>query len=107
MWDDLIVDSSASIRTAVTGSAPNRRFIVEWRNVRFYADSSLRVSFEVIFEENGPITLAYTGIGTASLERGSDATVGIENAAGTVAFEYSRNLANLRDGEGVTFTAPG
>jgi hypothetical protein len=105
-WDDLVVDSSASVRTAVTGTAPNRRFVVEWRNVKFFADSSLRVSFEIIFAENGPITFAYTGVGTAALERGGEATVGIENAAGTVALQYSLNQPNLRDGEGVTFNAP-
>jgi glucose/arabinose dehydrogenase/PKD repeat protein len=106
LWDDLVVDASSSVRTAVTGSAPNRSFVVEWRNVRFFADSSLRVSFEIIFVENGPITFAYSGVGTAPLERGSDATVGIENANGTVALQYSLNQPNLRDGEGVTFTAP-
>jgi PKD repeat protein len=106
LWDDLVVDASASVRTTVTGAAPNRSFVVEWRNVRFFADSSLRVSFEIIFAENGPITFAYTGVGTAPLERGGDATVGLENAAGTIAFQYSLNQPNLRDGEGVTFTAP-
>ena len=37
-WEDFIVDGSASVRTATTGTAPNRKFIVEWRNIVFYRD---------------------------------------------------------------------
>ena len=39
-WDDLVVDSNAGIYTATTGTTGNRSFIVEWRNVRPYAQSS-------------------------------------------------------------------
>src|SRR6266545_1999027 len=38
-WDDLFVDSSASVRTATVGAAPNRQFVIEWRNVRFFNDT--------------------------------------------------------------------
>jgi glucose/arabinose dehydrogenase len=105
-WDDLWVDASASVRTAVVGTAPNRQFIVEWRNVRFYTNSNARVSFEIIFAENGTITFAYSGIDALALEQGSAATVGIENGAGTVALQYSFNSPVLRSGQGVTFTPP-
>jgi PKD repeat protein/glucose/arabinose dehydrogenase len=106
-WDDVWVDSSASVRTAVTGSAPNRQFVVEWRNVRFWADQSRRVTFEAIFHENGTITFVYQGIDANSLEQGGSATVGIENATGTVALQYSYNQPALQNGLGVTFTPPG
>jgi glucose/arabinose dehydrogenase/PKD repeat protein len=106
-WDDLIVDASASVRTAVTGSAPNRKFVVEWRNVRFYAgDGSARVSFEVVFSESGDITVTWKDIGAAAIEQGGSATVGIENAAGTVALQYSLNQPVLRTGDGVVFRRP-
>ncbi len=105
-WTDFIVDASASVRTSVVGTAPNRQFIVEWRNVRFYANSTARVSFEIIFDESGVITFAYSGIDSLALEQGSMATVGIENAAGTVALQFSLNSPVLRSGEGVTFTPP-
>ena len=105
-WDDLWVDAAASVRTAVLGSGPNRQFIIEWRNVRFYSNSNARVSFEIIFDESGAITFAYSGIDALPLEQGSMATVGIENGTGTVALQFSLNSPVLRSGQGVTFTPP-
>ncbi|NUR70138.1 MAG: PKD domain-containing protein [Hamadaea sp.] len=107
LWDDLIVDSSSGVYTSTSGSAPHRQFTVEWRNVRFYSDSATRVSFKVVLNEDGKITLAYTGIGASTIEEGSTATIGIENAAGTVALQYSLNQAKLIDGRTITFTPPG
>ena len=89
------------------GSAPNRKFVVEWRNVRFFADDgSARVSFEVVLTENGDITVTWKDIGAAAIEQGSSATVGIENAAGTIALQYSLNQPVLRTGDGVVFHLP-
>jgi hypothetical protein len=105
-WDDLIVDGSASVRTALSGSAPNRQFVVEWRNVRFFADSTARVSVEVVFSENGDIVVAWKDIDATTIEQGGSATVGIENAAGTVALQYSLNSPVLRTGNGVLFHPP-
>jgi hypothetical protein len=105
-WTDLIVDGSSSVRTALTGTAPNREFIVEWRNVRLYADSTARVSFEAVLSENGDVTVAWQDIGASALEQGSQTTVGIENAAGTVAVQHSLNQPDLRTGDGVLFRPP-
>ncbi len=104
-WDDLVVDSSSSVRTAVLGTAPNRQFVVEWRNVRFFNDAA-RVSFEVVLFENGDIAVAWKDIDAAAIEQGGSATVGIENAAGTVALQYSLNTTVLRTGNGVLFHTP-
>ena len=71
-WEDFIVDGSASVRTATTGTAPNRKFIVEWRNIVFYRDPNARISFEVIFDEtSGVINFAYSGIDNVAEEQGS------------------------------------
>jgi glucose/arabinose dehydrogenase/PKD repeat protein len=106
-WDDLIVDGSSGIYTMAAGSAPNRFYTVEWRNVRLYADSSARLSFSATFRENGTVVFAYTGIEGTNLEKGGHATVGIENAAGTVALQYSYRQPVLFNGRTVTFTPPG
>ena len=37
-WDDLIVDAESSVRTRTVGTAPNRRFVIEWLNVTLFAD---------------------------------------------------------------------
>src|SRR5205085_568305 len=105
------VDSSASILTKTIGTAPNRQFVIEWRNPQLYANSSLRVSFEVILNEStGDITTNYQGLDPAqNLERGSGAAVGVENAAGTVATQYAFGETKLADNTAVTFhpVAPG
>lgn len=56
-WMDLypVKGSSQNVFWAVTGTAPNRQLVVEWRNVRSFAcrtDSNTNVTFEVIFSES-------------------------------------------------------
>ncbi len=106
-WDDLVIDSSASIRTGTTGTAPNRQFIIEWRNAAIFSDRSTRVTFELILTENsGTIAVVYTNMSGTNMGHGSTAVIGIENAAGTVAFEYSYHQAIITSGRGVTFRPP-
>ncbi|WP_260727077.1 PQQ-dependent sugar dehydrogenase [Dactylosporangium roseum] len=104
-WSDLVIDGSASVRTGLTGTAPNRAYVVEWRNVYLYGNTSRRLTFEAVFYENGDIAFAYKDLDNA-FEQGSDATVGIENAAGTIAYQYSNNQPTLRSGKGVLFHPP-
>src|SRR5439155_16717939 len=58
-WDDLYVDGAASVRTEVVGVAPNRQFLVEWRDVTFFDDRSRRVRFQVALSEGGTIQTRY------------------------------------------------
>ncbi|MFC0529061.1 carboxypeptidase regulatory-like domain-containing protein [Phytohabitans kaempferiae] len=104
-WEDWVVDASASVRTATTGSAPNRQFVVEWRNVHSWAEPSARVTFEVVFHEGGDIQVAWNDIDPASdRERGSLGAVAIENADGTIALVHSYKQTVLASGHGVRFT---
>ncbi|MEE6263561.1 carboxypeptidase regulatory-like domain-containing protein [Plantactinospora sonchi] len=103
-WDNWTLDSQARIATRTSGTAPNRQWVVEWRNVRLADDASARATFEVIYHENGQITFAYADISpTIAKERGSNATVGIENGAGTIAFQYLHREERLSSGQGITF----
>ena len=104
-WSDLVVDGQSSVRTATTGAAPNRAYVIEWRNVHLYGNTSRRLTFEAVFYENGDIAFAYNDLDNA-FERGSNATVGIENASGTVAFQYANNQPVLVSGNGVRFHPP-
>jgi hypothetical protein len=94
-WDDLNVDSTASVRTQLLGTAPNRQFVIEWRNVHFYGDTTRRVDFEVILNENGQILTQYRNLAADGREQGNSATVGVENAAGTTALQFSSNAPSL------------
>ncbi|WP_416900842.1 carboxypeptidase regulatory-like domain-containing protein [Micromonospora echinospora] len=103
-WDDWVVDAQARIATKISGTAPNRQWVVEWRNVHLYGDTATRATFEVIFSEGGDITLAYAGIDPAKpVEQGAEATVGIEDASGSIGFQYLHREARLATGQGVTF----
>jgi hypothetical protein len=101
-WDDLFVDASASVRTELLGTAPNRRFVVEWRNVRFFGDTTRRISVNVVLHENGQILTQQRNLADDGRERGNSATLGIENATGTVALQYSFNQPVLEVEPAVT-----
>ncbi len=91
-WDDLFIDSSASMHTEVLGSAPDRQFVIEWRNARYFADSSRRVDVQIILSEgSGTILAQYRNISADNREQGGSATIGIENETGQIAFQYSFN----------------
>jgi hypothetical protein len=102
-WGDWVVDGSAAIATRTTGTAPNRQWLVEWRNVAWYGNDEVRASFEIIFSEDGGITFAYDGIDDNPIERAAEATVGIENPGGTTAFQYLYSADLLYNRLGVHF----
>jgi len=106
LWDDLnVVAGTGTMWTKTTGIAPNRSFLVEWRNVNFFA-TSLMVDVEAQLNEDGSIVTRYRNIGTDPREQGNSATVGIENAAGTIALQYSFNTAVLSDAQSIKFVPP-
>ena len=93
-WDDLFVDPPTSSMFTSTLSNPNR-FVIEWRNVRFFGDTTRRMDIEVVLFENGRILTQYRNIAADSREQGNSATIGIENAAGDDALQYSFNEATI------------
>lgn len=106
-WDDVVVDEGmASIRTEVLGSAPNRQFVVEWRDVAFCCISAERVRFEVILFEDGRILMQYASIDSEAREQGNSATIGIENQTSTIALQYSFDQAVLNDQSAIYYTPP-
>jgi hypothetical protein len=96
-WDDLVVDASASVRTATVGSAPGRAFVVEWRNVLIHGTAD-RLTFAVAMFENGGIRVQYSDIDSLPDEQGASATIGLENGSGTVALQQSSDIPVLKNG---------
>lgn len=101
-WDDLVVDDLASIRADVKGDSPNRRFVIEFRNIHFLNDTSRRIDFSIVLHEDGHITTQHRNITNDGRERGDSATLGIENHTGTIARRYSANDAVLAPEPAVT-----
>ena len=106
-WDDLVIRADSTIRTALVGTGADRRFVVEWRNIGQYGSSSARITFSVVLTPDGELTFHYADMNTKGRERGDSATVGIEDATGTLALSYSTNQPNLVNGTSVVFTPPG
>ncbi|MEU5941472.1 malectin domain-containing carbohydrate-binding protein [Micromonospora sp. NPDC047548] len=105
-WDDLLVDSFASVRTQVVGTAPNRRFVIEWRNVQRRDAPNIRVNAEIVLTETGHVVIQYGELKGDQSGHGGSATVGVENAEGTVALQYSYNEPILRTGLAIEYKVP-
>ena len=104
-WDDFYIAGDSSVRTELLGAAPNRRFVIEWRNAHFCCISPESMDVEVVLYENGRILTQYRNLGSGR-EEGNSATIGIENESGTVALQYSFNEASVSDGLAVLYRLP-
>ncbi|MET9885471.1 S8 family serine peptidase [Streptomyces sp. NPDC006430] len=105
-WDDLVVGAAGSgsgVFTAVTGNAPHRQYVIEWREVSHWSAQSDTFSFSAAIGEDGTVAYTYKGTGGTGIKGGSTATVGVENATGTDAFAYSFNTAVITDGLSLSF----
>jgi subtilisin family serine protease len=96
----------------VTGTAPNRELVVEWRNVersdRFCVLFEGFVTFQVVFfEGSSDVLFNYRdttfGGECPDLDRGASATVGIQ-VAPDVATVFSFNTPALTDGSSLLWT---
>ncbi|MEV0093215.1 S8 family serine peptidase [Streptomyces sp. NPDC050738] len=100
-WDDLILDGKSSVQTATTGSTGSRSFAIVWNKAQLADGSGDRVTFEAVLSEaTGAVTFQYQSVPG----KGSGATVGIENQAGTDALQYSFNQNVLTDLSAIRFT---
>src|SRR5688500_3349621 len=93
LWDDLVVPltgqaGGGGVYTDVVGTAPNRTFVVEWRNVHEYNQLNERGTFAVLLDENGDIRFQYQSLSGVEID-GSNAAIGIHNASGTIGLPYA------------------
>ena len=77
------------------GDAPNRRFVIEFHNLHFFLDTTRRIDAAIVLQENGETRRRPATWRTTGVSEGNSATLGIENATGTVALRYSFNEAVL------------
>jgi subtilisin family serine protease len=86
-WQDLSIDDQSAIDYDTIGTAPNRAFVIEYSAMKVVGSTS-RVSFEVKLWEDGRIDMLY-GPNAANPGDGRNAGIGIENATGTDALQFS------------------
>jgi hypothetical protein len=105
-WDDLNPSAGGAVYTTVSGTSPNRIFVIEWRNVPRYGAGTNGLTFEIqLVETSNHIWVLYqdTLVGNASYDNGLSATSGVENAGGTAGNQYSFNSAVLTNNKVLHF----
>jgi len=114
-WEDLypVSGTNNNVFWEVTGAAPSRELVIEWRNVESYAclgDSSATVKFQVVFQEGSSNVLfnyanTIFGGNCADEDKGGEAEVGIL-VAPTVGTTWSLDEPDLGDGTAIVWTIP-
>ncbi len=114
LWDDFD-NESGNVYTDTRGSAPNRRFIVEWYNRVHYTGNTDSATFEVIFNEaDGTLQfeyadVTYTGANSAFgtdpdvCDGGLCATIGLQDSA-MLFNQYSAFNASIADNSGIKWS---
>ena len=88
-WDDLNFDTGPK---AFFKYLDADTLVVQFKDVPFYSNSTLRVTCEAILKSDGSMIFQYESIGNAI-----SATVGVQNATGTVGQTVVNNAAFLHN----------
>ncbi len=110
-WDDIVIHSNGGVIFYQTvGIAPNRKCVIQCTNMGFFGDPTLLGTFSfILYESTNEFQVQYRIIvdNASSLAHGSSATVGAENADGTVGVQYSFEEASLSSEQAIRFTPSG
>ncbi len=110
-WDDIVINSSGKIVYTTIGASPNRKCIIQWTNMGFYASTVLMGTFSVIlYEGTNNIRIQYRSIidNTSERSHGSSASIGIENSNGTSGIRYAyHNSSAISSEQSILFTSSG
>ena len=99
LWQNLVIDDDSAVRFETVGDSPDRALVVEYEQMKVgprFGDlggdatpaATGRVDVEVKLWENGTIDVLY-GDNPANPGDGRDAAIGIENADGSDALQFS------------------
>jgi len=106
-WEHVHV-SSGGLYTATLGTAPNRRYVVQWYGIVYLSGAQLVDVRAVLKEGRGDIDVCYVNTisGSTSYDLGIGATSGINSGTGTTYLQYSCNTATMTNGLLLSYTAP-
>lgn len=96
-WDDIVIDPSGKILYTTIGAAPNRKCVIQWTNMGFYASPVLMGTFSVIlYEGSNNIQIQYRSIidNTSARAHGSSATIGLENETGSAGIQFAHHISD-------------
>ncbi len=110
-WNDIIVHANGGVIYYQTiGEAPNRKLVVQCTNMGKFGEPTLLGTFLfILYETSNEIQVQYRIIVDNSSEwaHGSEATIGIENASGTQAVEYSDGVPSITSEQAIRFIPDG
>ncbi|MCX6345721.1 MAG: lectin like domain-containing protein [Armatimonadetes bacterium] len=92
-WTNLNPARGGYVNVGTVGVAPNRALVISWADVP-WGTTSVKFRFQtLLYEATSDIVFQYANVSTANLTYGAGkkATIGIENANGTLASRYSYN----------------
>ncbi|MDX1950650.1 MAG: S8 family serine peptidase, partial [Verrucomicrobiota bacterium] len=108
-WDDLNPALGGTVSIATVGSAPARKLVVTWNNIR-RSSTATTLSFQALLEEgSNEIIFQYKEVAASSIRgAGKLATIGIENQTGLIGAKYTFNGSpNLvANGQAIRFVPP-
>ncbi|MFN3762249.1 MAG: carboxypeptidase regulatory-like domain-containing protein, partial [Anaerolineae bacterium] len=106
-WDD-IDDETGNVYYKTVGTAPNRRFVIEWHNRPHYNNVGSATFELILYEGTNNIKFQYQDVvfGNSAYDYGASATVGIRGS-GSNYLQYSYNQPVLSDGLAICFRYPG
>jgi len=97
-WDDLNLATTGSGDIFYQNVGGN--LVIQWDGVYTFADD-IPLTFEVVLTPSNTITFQYLTLGGA----GNSATVGMQNATGTVGLQVAYNAAYLHNNLAIRFAA--
>lgn len=106
-WIDIVAGTAngttgASVKYELLGSAPNRRFVISWANVKLY-NQTARYNFQVALYEsasgvNGNFRYQYT----SGSSDGSNATVGVQlSTTDYTQYSYNQQFIDTTNGTAI------
>lgn len=108
-WDDLAYNGNGAVCSASTGTAPGRIFVVTWNDMKFATDAANTTSLTFsayLFEGSDKVEIVYKKMTSSKVQArasGNSATVGLQDATGSVATAGSGNGATNTAANGTTF----
>lgn len=111
LWDDLsgitgLTPISSGVYTLVTGTAPNRKLIVNWYQYRFLASAcgTAPLDFSIVLSEQGGIEYHYAPA-TSICADGRSATVGLEALGDGASAKFTYGTSTTVAGPGLAGTS--
>lgn len=93
LWDDLDPATAGTVHWLTSGTAPNRKFVVQWTAVPHWGVVGGQ-TFEVILEETTNAVVLQYGAQAGTYAGGNSATIGLEYGDGSAGTQFAFNTAN-------------